>query len=173
MSVTVSDLLKLPSLRQAKILGGVGGLKKVVSSISVLEATDPSSLVDELFPHGKYSGSEIVITGFLHCVDDVDRQCSNLRRLIDGGEVGLVLYYVGIYLPKVDQKLIDIADSQKCDLFLAEMCFTVKHIKAIAIAYAFARLRCTAAEAGNKTKSLHRTDYCVRRCRDFHIRFSC
>ena len=37
MSVTVSDLLKLPSLRQARVIGGAGGLKRVVSSISVLE----------------------------------------------------------------------------------------------------------------------------------------
>ena len=40
MSVTVSDLLKLPSLQQARVIGGAGGLKKVVSSISVLESTD-------------------------------------------------------------------------------------------------------------------------------------
>ena len=111
MSVTVSDLLKLPSLRQAKVLGGAGGLQKVVSSISVLESTDPSVLISEVFPRDKYSGSEIVITGFLNCINDVDRQCSNLMRLIDGGEVGLVLYYVGVYLPRVDQRLIDIADA--------------------------------------------------------------
>ena len=110
MSVTVSDLLKLPSLRQASVIGGRGGLGKVVSSISVLESTDPTVLVNEVFPHNKYAGGEIVITGFLNCVDDIDRQCSNLLRLIDGGEVGLALYYVGVYLPRVDQRLIDIAD---------------------------------------------------------------
>ena len=38
MSVTVEDLLRLPSLRHAKVLGGAGGLHKVVSSISVLES---------------------------------------------------------------------------------------------------------------------------------------
>ena len=72
MSVTVSDLLKLPSLRQARVIGGAGGLKKVVSSISVLESTDPGVLINEVFHHNKYSGSEIVITGFLNCVNDVD-----------------------------------------------------------------------------------------------------
>lgn len=91
MSVTVSDLLKLPSLRQAKVVGGTGGLQKVVSSISVLESTDPTVLVNEVFPHNKYSGSEIVITGFINCVNNIDLQCSNLLKLIDGGEVGLVL----------------------------------------------------------------------------------
>lgn len=38
MSVTVADLLKLPSLRQAKVIGGAKGLGKTVSSISVLES---------------------------------------------------------------------------------------------------------------------------------------
>ena len=41
MSVTVADLFKLPSLRQAKVLGGERGLGKTVSSISVLESVDP------------------------------------------------------------------------------------------------------------------------------------
>ena len=112
MSVTVEDILKLPSLRQAKVLGGAGGLHRIVSSVSVLESTDPGVLVEELFLHDKYAGGEIVITGFLNCIDDVDLQCSNLLRLADGGEVGLVLYYVGIYLPRVDQRLIDIANQR-------------------------------------------------------------
>lgn len=111
MSVTVADLLKLPSLWQAKVIGGAKGLGKTVSSISVLESVDPGVLVQEVFPHDKYSGSEIVITGFLNCIEDVDRQCSNLLRLIEGGEVGLVLYYVGVYLPRVNPRLIEIANA--------------------------------------------------------------
>lgn len=63
MSVTVADLLNLPSLRQAKVLGGRNGLGKIVSSISVLESVDPGILIDPLFPQGEFYGSEIVITG--------------------------------------------------------------------------------------------------------------
>ena len=110
MSVTVADLLKLPSLRQAKVIAGHNGLSRIVSSISVLESTDPGVLVDEVFPQGEYFGSEIVITGFLNMTEDVERQYVNLKRLAEGGEVGLILYYVGVYLKKVDQRLIDFAD---------------------------------------------------------------
>lgn len=127
MSVTMSDLLRLPSLRQAKVLGGAGGLKKVVSSISVLESTDPGVLVHELFPQDKYSGGEIVITGFLNCREDVERQCLILERLAEGGEVGLVLYYVGIYMPYVDQKLIDLANER--DFVLICMPEGQKHLR--------------------------------------------
>lgn len=110
MSVTVEELLKLPSLRQAKVLGGHRGLSKIVSSISVLESTDPGALINGLFPQGEFYGSEIVITGFINIVDDIDCQCANIRRLAEGGEVGLILFYVGVYLPRVDQRLIDLAN---------------------------------------------------------------
>lgn len=64
MSVTVADLLKLPSLRQAKVIAGHKGLSRIVSSITVLESTDPGVLIDEVFPQGEYFGSEIVSTGW-------------------------------------------------------------------------------------------------------------
>lgn len=110
MSVTVGDLLKLPSLRRAEVLGGRKGLAKIVSSISVLESTNPDILVDGLFPQGEFFGSEIVITGFMNILDDVECQCANIRRMAEGGEAGLILFYVGVYLPDVDQRLIDLAD---------------------------------------------------------------
>ncbi|MCI8375651.1 MAG: PucR family transcriptional regulator [Lachnospiraceae bacterium] len=110
MSVTVADLLRLPSLRQAKVVAGHGGLSKIVSSISVLESTDPGVLVEEVFPQGEYFGSEIVITGFLNMTEDVDRQYINMKRLAEGGEVGLIFYYVGVYLKKIHQRLIDFAN---------------------------------------------------------------
>lgn len=110
MSVTVADLLKLPSLQKATVVAGKGGLDRVVSSISVLESINPDDLVPEVFNRNDYSGGEIVITGFLNCLNDVDLQCSNMQALIEGGEVGLVLYYVGAYLKKIDDQLIEMAD---------------------------------------------------------------
>lgn len=119
MSITVSDLLHLPSLRHAEVIGGHGGLNKIVTSISVLEAVEPEILVDGLFRQGEFFGSEIVITGFLNCVDDVESQFANIRRLAEGGEVGLILFYVGIYLPRVDESLIRLAD--ELDFVLIQM----------------------------------------------------
>lgn len=119
MSVTVSDLLNLPSLRQATVVAGKKGLNKIVSSISVLETADTSYLVDGLFQQGEFYGSEIVITGFLNCIDDVDKQCDNIKRLAEGGEIGLILFYVGVYLPRIDKKLIDLAN--ELDFVLIQM----------------------------------------------------
>lgn len=42
MSVTVADLLKLPSLRNAEVVAGKQGLNRIVTSVSVLEYAEPS-----------------------------------------------------------------------------------------------------------------------------------
>ena len=119
MSVSVNDLLKLPSLRQAKVVAGKNVLHKRVTSISVLESANPSLLVDNVFEQGEYFGSEIAITGFLDCTDDIDLQCASIRRLSEGGEIGLIIFYVGVYLPRIDKKLIDLANS--LDFVLIQM----------------------------------------------------
>lgn len=105
MSITVANCLKLPSLREAKVLAGSRGLDKIVSAVTVLEYADYSVIVDTLFV-----GNEVVISGFVNVKQDVGEQCKVLRRLSEVGEVALILYYVGIFVPYVDQKLLDIAD---------------------------------------------------------------
>ena len=111
MSVTVADLLKLPSLRNAEVVAGKQGLNRIVTSVSVLEYAEPSFLQDELFQNIEFFGSEIVITAFADIRDNVEAQCANIIRLNEAGEVGLILYYVGILLDKIDPRLIRLADS--------------------------------------------------------------
>lgn len=110
MSVTVRDLLKLPSLQNARVVAGEQGLNQIVTSISVLEYAEPSVLQDELFRNNEFYGSEIVITGFINVKDDVQAQCATIRRLHEVGEVGLILYYVGIFLPHIDPQVMALAD---------------------------------------------------------------
>ena len=105
MSVTVSDCLKLTSLQESKVLAGHKGLNNIVTAVSVLEYADCSILAD-----GFFIGNEIIITAFVSVKDDVEEQCRVIRRLAEGGEVGIILYYVGIFLPKVDQKIMDVAN---------------------------------------------------------------
>jgi len=111
MSVTVADILKLPSMRNAEVVAGRGGLQKTVWSISVLESVDPELLDNSLFHNDEFFGSEIVITSFVNIKDDVELQCRNIRRLAEAGEVGLILFYVGIFMKDIDRRLIEIADA--------------------------------------------------------------
>lgn len=110
MSITVADVMKLPSMRGAKVLGGADGLARVVSSISVLEYARPTAIQSELFDRIEFLGNELAITGFMNDPDDVELQCTNLRRLAGIGEVGVILFYVGIVMKKVDRRLIEVAN---------------------------------------------------------------
>lgn len=110
MSITVADVLRLPSMRGSKLLGGKNGLCRIVSSISVLEYAQINSIQTELLRNIEFLGNELAITGFMNNPEDVELQCANLRRMAEVGEVGVILFYVGIAMKKVDQRLIDVAD---------------------------------------------------------------
>ena len=110
MSVTVADLLRLSTLRNARVEAGKGGLSRIVASLSVLEYAEPDQMVDAFFKNDEYYGSEIVITGFMNNPDDEERQCAVVQRLAETGEVGLILYYVGIFMPRIPEAMKRIAD---------------------------------------------------------------
>ena len=110
MSLTVSQLLELPCLRRARVLAGHKSLDRIVTSISVLEYAAPTETQKKLYESIEFWGSELVITGFCSVADDVDAQCANIRSMAAAGEVGMILYYVGLILPSVDPRLIRLAD---------------------------------------------------------------
>lgn len=105
MSVTVADCLKLPALREANVLAGHAGLIRPVSSLSVIEYPDMVML-----SQGLLAGNEILISALIAIKDDVDAQCLLIRHLHSMGEAGLVLYYVGVFVPRVDERLLKTAD---------------------------------------------------------------
>lgn len=105
MSITVRDCLTLPSLRDAKVVAGHAGLDQYVAYVDVLEYAKVFAMTDQLFLN-----NGLIITAFTSVKDDVEAQCKAIRRLHEVGEVGIILYYVGIYMTCVDQRLIDIAN---------------------------------------------------------------
>ena len=110
MSLTVAQLMKLPCLRRAKVLAGHKSLDRIVTSISVLEYASPTQTQRTLYDSIEFWGSELVITGFCSVADDVEAQCANIRSMAAAGEVGMILYYVGIIMPQVDPKLIALSN---------------------------------------------------------------
>ena len=105
MNVTVADCLKLPTLREAQLIAGAKGLDRAVSSVSVLEWPETNLLSDEIIV-----GNELIISALIAIKDDIDRQCSVLRHLRGMGAAGLVLFYVGVFIAKIDDTLIAVAD---------------------------------------------------------------
>lgn len=110
MSLTVAQLMDLPCLRIAKVIAGHSGLDRIVTSVSVLEYSDRTETQKKLYESIEFWGSELVLTAFSSIADDVDAQCENIRSMAAAGEVGMILYYVGIIMPKVDQRLLRLAD---------------------------------------------------------------
>lgn len=110
MSITVYDIMQLPSLRDAKVAAGHEGMQRSIASISVLESTDTDILKGLFYPGDEFIGSEIVITGFMNCADNVDLQCELIRCLAEGGEIGIILYYVGVCIPEISERVINLCD---------------------------------------------------------------
>ncbi len=110
MSVAFQSLLNLPSLREAEVVAGKEGLKKQVSSITVLEQSNVTKLKKELFNQADQYGSEIVISGLMTIAHDVKAQVRMIQHLQHEGEIGLILYYVGVFIPEIDPQLIEICD---------------------------------------------------------------
>ena len=110
MSLSIKRILELPSMRGAELVAGAGALDRTVSSVSVLEYSNPDDVQNALFEAISFEGNEVVITAFASIADDPDAQIKAVQRLIKAGEVGLILYYVGILMPEIDQRLIRLAD---------------------------------------------------------------
>lgn len=86
------------------------GLKKQVSSITVLEQSNITKLRKELFNQADQFGSEIVISGLMTIAHDVKAQVRMIKHLQHEGEIGLILYYVGVFIPEIDPQLIEICE---------------------------------------------------------------
>ncbi len=107
MSITVAEILKLPSLQNARVVAGRQGLNRWVSTISVSEYTWNTQFKDLFFD---YADSEIVISAFYASRDSVDKQCNNIQEYHINRVAGLILFYVGVILPRLDERVINLAD---------------------------------------------------------------
>ncbi|MCQ2452459.1 MAG: PucR family transcriptional regulator ligand-binding domain-containing protein [Oscillospiraceae bacterium] len=119
MALTVESVLELPSFQGARIVAGRGGLQKNVTGVSVLEYTSPTKEQEVLFSRNAFlMHGEVVLTCFASGHDDVDTQLRTIQQLAGCGEAGLVLYYVGIVLKKLDRRVLELADQMDFPLIV-------------------------------------------------------
>ena len=111
MGFTVEDAMRLPSLRNSKLVAGRAGVKNSVYGVTVFDYKGSEHLQETFFSHDdRHLSNEIVITSFASMESNVELQCRYLRRLAESGESALVLYYVGSVVKKVSDRLISTAD---------------------------------------------------------------
>ncbi|WML29194.1 PucR family transcriptional regulator ligand-binding domain-containing protein [Neobacillus sp. OS1-32] len=112
MGITVQDILQMPSLRGAEVLTGKKNLERTVSSLSVLEVSDVEFFSRRIQTvQEEWYSEELVISSFYSIKDSVEKQCKAIQHLHDLGELGLILYYVGIIVPEIPEEVLKLADS--------------------------------------------------------------
>lgn len=110
MAVTINELLKLPAFNKAEVVAGKKNLNKIITSVSVLETADPGMIKGHEYQNDELGGSEIVITGFINIKDHPDEILNILRQLNEAGEAGVIVYYVGVFLPEIPQSVLKYAN---------------------------------------------------------------
>ena len=110
MSLTVSQLMELPCLRRSTVIAGHNSLDRIVTGLSVLEYATPTETQQKLYESIEFCGSELILTAFSNVANDVEAQCHNIRKMSAAGQVGMILYYVGLIMPCVHPKLIEVAN---------------------------------------------------------------
>ncbi len=104
--MNVQDILRLPSMKEAKIIAGESQSQCLVTTITVLEVSEPS-LYSQMPIKGEYSGNELVLTSFAQIAKNIEKQLEIVSILHQHNQLGIVLYYVGLIMPDVSEKLIE------------------------------------------------------------------
>lgn len=95
------EAMELGPLRGAVVLGGSGGLDRVVTAVNVLETDDAPRLL---------VGNELLISAFYAVRDDLNAMLRWLDQLAARGCAGVILCYIGRYFEKDIEALAQRAD---------------------------------------------------------------
>ena len=112
MGVQLKEILKLPSLNGAEVVAGKRALEREVLALSFLEADSVNEIKHKLFRADEYLFGELDITSFYSVKDDLGRQIEIINNMHDLGAVGLIVYYVGVFLPYLDDRVLQVADEK-------------------------------------------------------------
>lgn len=109
MGAKLKELLGLPSLREAQLMSGQNCLNQTVTSLSFLDISDMDDYA-ALLETNEYHSGELALTSFFSIKDDAAKQCDTIRQLHKMGELGIILYYVGIVVPILSPEVIKTAE---------------------------------------------------------------
>ena len=97
MNVTIKDIMKLPSMREATILTAQNCTEKIISSITVFDSSDRGKIEENSNDTMKSYDSELAITSFTNCYDDIEQQYELIKTLKSFGETGIIVFLCGLY----------------------------------------------------------------------------
>lgn len=105
MVLTVRDCLQIGNLKYGTVVAGFEGLDRPIENVTVAEVADAPA--DLLY------GNELVLSALYSIRTDVEKQCDFIRKLHKAGVSGLVIFYPGIYLEDLSDKVINLANELK------------------------------------------------------------
>ncbi|MEW6622973.1 MAG: PucR family transcriptional regulator ligand-binding domain-containing protein [Bacillota bacterium] len=101
MKITVLEALKIGGLEKGSVLAGHAGLNNVIESVSVIEVPEATAW---------YKGGELFLTSLYSIVDNIEAQIQLIKNLSKYKCAGLVICHTGVYVKKIPQEIIQIAD---------------------------------------------------------------
>jgi len=111
LSIRVSDIIKLETLKNMKLIGGKAGIENSVEWIYIAECfADPLESVKWI------QGGELIFITGLSLKGDMDLLIDFLKGISKKKGSGLIVN-VGPYIDKIPQRIIDIADELELPLF--------------------------------------------------------
>jgi purine catabolism regulator len=97
MSITVSELFKLKSFQNAKLVSGAGGLSNSIEQVSFIETPDANLW---------FKGRELFISAFYSIKNDPEAQLEILKSMKKMGSAGLVICYRERYVKEIAPEVI-------------------------------------------------------------------
>ncbi|MBS4960476.1 MAG: PucR family transcriptional regulator [Clostridiales bacterium] len=113
MDTITELLLKTNSLKNATVLAGKKGLKNKVSGVTVLEMSDLNEEGSFLL---NLKEGEIVITSCNDIKEDVEKQIYLIYALQQRQIAGVVLFYLGYVIKKLDTRVIELCNKLEIPL---------------------------------------------------------
>lgn len=109
----VRDVVKIIDKKDLQIVAGEAGLEKKISSVTVLEVTEPEGqnwLIED----------QLYITSLFSVRNDAEKQIDIVKTLITANSAGLIICHLGYWLQKIDYRLIELCNLYGFPLLVAE-----------------------------------------------------
>lgn len=110
MSITVSDIINIESLKSLKLIAGQDGLNKIINKVGILDYEFINNT------EGQFRKGDFVISSFLFAKDDTNLFFDAVKSLINDGVTCLAIK--DIYYKVVPPEIVDYANEKSFPIFL-------------------------------------------------------
>lgn len=110
MSITITEAIKLDSLRNFRLMAGEWGLDKKIEKIGILDY----EIIDKI--QGQFGKGDFVLTSFTVARNDVNLLIQSIEKLIKAGVSGLGIK--NIFYSELPSQIIEYANEKSFPIFI-------------------------------------------------------